>query len=134
MKYIVFDSNRNNVELLTAVDGRHFAFFPAEKIYTPAFMSEFWLFKFLEEKGCTIESIEERNKVTDEDIVVIATDKNTGYIQTVTVCDRKDASKYAKYYRSVGYNSRIVTREELDSIHKRECKDRMEAERRVHYE
>lgn len=56
-------------------------------------------------------------------VCVIATDKNTGYIKTCTSCDEKDANRYTKYYRSIGYNSRIVTYEELEKIQEEEMKE-----------
>lgn len=62
----------------------------------------------------------------EENIVcVIATDKNTGFIKTCTSCDRENANKYAKYYRSIGYNSRIVTYEDLEKIQEKEKQERM---------
>ena len=49
----------------------------------------------------------------EENIVcVIATDKKLN-IKACTSCDRETANKYAKYYRSKGYISRIVTCEDL---------------------
>ena len=50
----------------------------------------------------------------NEVVFVAAMDKGTGFIRTGTSCDRKDASHYAKYYRSIGYNARILTYEELE--------------------
>ena len=60
----------------------------------------------------------------NEVVFVAALDKGTGYIRTGTSCDRKDANRYAKYYRSVGYNARILTYEELDKIEEHERTER----------
>ena len=60
----------------------------------------------------------------DEVVCVIATDKNTGYITTCTSCDISDSSHYAKYYRNIGYNSRVVTYAELDILLEKEKQER----------
>lgn len=60
----------------------------------------------------------------DNVVCVIATEKHTGFIKTCTSCDRENANKYAKYYRSIGCNSRIVTYEELEKILKKERQER----------
>lgn len=49
-------------------------------------------------------------------VCVVAIDKNTGYIKTTTSCDIEDSQKYAKYYRSIGYNAKVLTYEELDKM------------------
>ena len=36
----------------------------------------------------------------------------------------KDANHYAKYYRSIGYNARILTYEELEKIEEQERTER----------
>ena len=56
----------------------------------------------------------------DNVVCVIATEKHTGFIKTCTSCDRENADTYTKYYRSIGYNSRIVTYEELKEIQEKE--------------
>ena len=60
----------------------------------------------------------------NEVVFVAATIKGTGRIKTGTSCDRKDANRYAKYYRSIGYNARILTYEELDKIEEKERTER----------
>ena len=60
----------------------------------------------------------------NEVVFVAALDKRTGFIKTGTSCDRKDANHYAKYYRSIGYNARILTYEELDKIEEQERTER----------
>ena len=60
----------------------------------------------------------------NEVVFVAAMDKGTGFIKTGTSCDRKDASRYAKYYRSIGYNARILTYDELDKLEEREKVER----------
>ena len=52
----------------------------------------------------------------DNDVCVAAFDKHTGFIGPTTSCLLKDAQKYAKYYRSIGYNSRVITFDELEEI------------------
>ena len=67
-----------------------------------------------------------RGDFMEENIVcVVARDKHTGYVKTCTSCDIENANKYAKYYRSVGYNSQIVTYEKLHEILEKEKKERM---------
>lgn len=58
-------------------------------------------------------------------VCVIATQKKTGYIVTCTSCDDTEAWRYAKYYRSVGYNARVLTYEELEKYQEWEKKERM---------
>ena len=60
----------------------------------------------------------------NEVVFVAAMDKGTGFIRTGTSCDRKDAGRYAKYYRSIGYNARILTYEELEKIEEQERTER----------
>jgi|UniRef100_N1ZWY1 hypothetical protein len=57
-------------------------------------------------------------------VCVVALDKNTGWIKTCTSCDKEDSQKYAKYYRSIGYNSKVVTYEELEELQKKESEER----------
>lgn len=66
------------------------------------------------------------NIVENEVVFVAALDKGTGFIRTGTSCDRKDASHYAKYYRSIVYNARILTYEELEKLEKLEEQERTE--------
>lgn len=60
----------------------------------------------------------------DDVVYVAAFDKGTGYIGPVTSCDAKDAQHYAKYYRSIGYNARVLTYEELDQVYEQEKMER----------
>ena len=60
----------------------------------------------------------------NEVVFVAALDKGTGHIKTGTSCDRKDAGRYTKYYRSIGYNARILTYEELDKIEEQDRTER----------
>lgn len=60
----------------------------------------------------------------NEVVFVAATVKGTGRIKTGTSCDRKDANRYAKYYRSIGYNARILIYEELNKIEEKERTER----------
>ena len=61
------------------------------------------------------------DSTADEVVCVIATDKNTGYIS----CDKSDSNHYAKYYRSIGYNSKVVTYAELDILLEKEKQERI---------
>lgn len=51
-------------------------------------------------------------------VCVVALDKYTKLIKTCTSCDKDDSQKYAKYYRNIGYNSKVVTYEELEEMQK----------------
>lgn len=62
----------------------------------------------------------------DEVVCVVALDKGTGFIGTTTSCSREDSQKYAKYYRNIGYNARVVTYEELDRMMEEEKQYRMQ--------
>lgn len=63
--------------------------------------------------------------INENEVVFVAElDKGTGRIKTGTSCDRKDAGRYAKYYRSIGYNARILTYEELNKIEEQERTER----------
>jgi hypothetical protein len=61
-------------------------------------------------------------EITMEDnvVAVVALDKGTGFIHTVTSCLMEDSQHYAKYYRSIGYNARVITYEELDRMIEKE--------------
>lgn len=67
--------------------------------------------------------LKEQNR-DNEVVFVAALDKGTGFIKTGTSCDRKDADRYAKYYRSIGYNARILTYEELEKLEEQEKAER----------
>ena len=60
----------------------------------------------------------------DNVVCVVALDKYTKQIKTCTSCDKEDSQKYAKYYRSIGYNSKVVTYEELEEMQKKEAEER----------
>lgn len=64
----------------------------------------------------------------DDIVTVVAIYKGTGFIETVTSCDAKDAEKYAKYYRSIGYKARIV-----DDATLHEMLEKEKQERRMNY-
>lgn len=57
-------------------------------------------------------------------VFVVAMDKGTGYIKTTTSCDKVDAPRYAKYYRSIGYNSRVVDDDGLERMMENEYAER----------
>lgn len=56
-------------------------------------------------------------------VAVVAFDKNTKQSKAITSCDKKDAQTYAKYYRKIGYNARVMEYDELDELVKRESKE-----------
>lgn len=55
-------------------------------------------------------------------VCVVALDKGTGFIKTVTSCDKQDAQKYAKHYRNIGYNARVLRYDELEEMQTEELK------------
>lgn len=59
-------------------------------------------------------------KENDNVVAVVAFGKSDGLIKTVTSCDAQEAQKYAKYYRSVGYNARVMS---YDELHEAQCKE-----------
>lgn len=73
-------------------------------------ISEAWVNRFRDE-------LKSRDNLT---VCVVALDKGTGFIKTTTSCDVEDAQRYAKYYRAIGYNSRVMTYEELDRLQEEE--------------
>lgn len=58
----------------------------------------------------------------EEQVIVCAFNKGTNFNlgYPSTVCDRKDAQKEAKYYRSIGYNAKVLTFDEYDELIERE--------------
>ena len=60
----------------------------------------------------------------DNVVCVVALDRYTKQIKTCTSCDKEDSQKYAKYYRGIGYNSKVVTYEELEEMQKKEAEER----------
>ncbi len=46
------------------------------------------------------------------------------FIKTCTSCDKSDAQRYAKYYRSIGYNSKVLTYDELNEMGRTEDEER----------
>lgn len=64
--------------------------------------------------------------MNDDNIVcVVALDKYINQIKTCTSCDKADSQKYAKYYRSIGYNAKVVTYEELEAMQRKEAEERI---------
>lgn len=62
----------------------------------------------------------------DNVVAVVGFDKGTGFIKAVTSCDKEDSQHYAKYYRSIGYNARVLTYEELAKIQEEEKQYRIQ--------
>lgn len=60
-------------------------------------------------------------------VAVVAFDKSDGLIKTVTSCDAQEAQRYAKYYRSVGYNARVMSYDELHEAQRKEDEMMMQA-------
>ena len=55
-------------------------------------------------------------------VCVVALDKGTGFIKTVTSCNKQDAQKYAKHYRNIGYNARVLHYDKLYEMQTEELK------------
>ena len=52
----------------------------------------------------------------NNEIVAVVGFDSVNYSKAVTSCCRKDAQRYAKYYRAIGYHARVMTYDELDSL------------------
>lgn len=52
----------------------------------------------------------------NNEIVAVVGFDSANSSKAVTSCYRKDAQRYAKYYRSIGYHARVMTYDELDSL------------------
>lgn len=76
-------------------------------------IAEGWLKRFREE-------LHDRDNLT---VCVVALD-TAGHIATCTSCDVEDAQRYAKYYRAIGYHSRVVTYKELEELQRKEDAER----------
>lgn len=76
-------------------------------------ISEMWLQRFREE-------LQDRDNLT---VCVVALD-TAGHIKTCTSCDVEDAQRYAKYYRAIGYHSRVLTYKELEELQRKEDAER----------
>lgn len=76
-------------------------------------ITEGWLKRFREE-------LHDRDNLT---VCVVALD-TAGHIATCTSCDVEDAQRYAKYYRAIGYHSRVVTYKELEELQRKEDAER----------
>ena len=53
-------------------------------------------------------------------VAVVAFDKNTKQSKAITSCDKKDAQTYAKYYRKIGYNARVMEYDEVEKLIRQE--------------
>ena len=62
-------------------------------------------------------------------VIVLAFDKYTKRIKTSVSCDESAAPRHARYFRSVGYNARIVTYDMLPFYEERDRKLRQEQSR-----
>ena len=62
-------------------------------------------------------------------VIVLAFDKYTKRIKTSVSCDESAAPRHARYFRSVGYNARIVTYDTLPFYEERGRKLRQEQSR-----
>ena len=75
--------------------------------------SKGWVKRFRDE-------LQSRDNLT---VCVVALD-TAGHIATCTSCDVEDAQRYAKYYRAIGYHSRVVTYKELEELQRKEDAER----------
>ena len=60
-------------------------------------------------------------------VAVVAFGKSDGLIKAVTSCDAQEAQRHAKYYRSVGYNARVMSYDDLDEVQRKEDEMMMQA-------
>ena len=65
----------------------------------------------------------------DITVIVLAFDKNTKLIKASVSCDETDAYRHARYFRSIGYNARIVTYDMLPFYEQRNAEIRAEQSR-----
>lgn len=65
----------------------------------------------------------------NNEVVAVAFDKSTGRIMTCTICSKEDSQVYAKYYRSIGYKSKVMTHDELDAAYDKIIKEMERNER-----
>jgi len=84
---------------------------------------------YSENRSDAMEYAKNKNKELEIDrksnsVTVVGLDKGTGYIKASTSCDKADGKKYAKYYRSIGYNSSILNGEELEIMLEKERRER----------
>lgn len=61
----------------------------------------------------------------DNIVAVVGFDKGTGFIKAITSCDIENSQRYAKYYRGIGYNARVLSYEEFIKVQEKEKKLRM---------
>lgn len=52
----------------------------------------------------------------NNEVVAVVGFDSAGCSKAATSCCRKDAQRYAKHYRSIGYRARVMTYDELDSL------------------
>lgn len=52
----------------------------------------------------------------NNEIVAVVGFDSANSSKAVTSCYLKDAQRYAKYYRSIGYHARVMTYDELDAL------------------
>jgi len=60
------------------------------------------------------------------DYIAQAIDKHTGLFRTCTVADKELATKTAKYYRSIGYNAKVIPADEYDKASEENARKRQE--------
>lgn len=68
----------------------------------------------------------------DNVVIVLAFDKNTKLIKTSVSCGKTDAPRHVRYFRSIGYNARIVTYDMLPFYEQRNAEIRAEQSRLMH--
>ena len=60
------------------------------------------------------------------DYIAQAIDKHTGLFGTCTITDKESAIKTAKYYRSIGYNAKVFSRDEYEKASEENAQERKE--------
>ena len=52
----------------------------------------------------------------DNLVVVVALDRYSDAITTVTACDMENSQTFARYYRGIGYRAKVVNYDTLDKM------------------
>ncbi len=52
----------------------------------------------------------------DNLVAVVALDRYSGAIRTVTSCATEDSQTFARYYRGIGYRAKVVDYDTLDEM------------------
>jgi len=64
------------------------------------------------------------NYKPNDEVVFVAALNGAGFIKTGTSCNRDDAAYYSRYYHSIGYNTKVMTYDELHKAQQNEYERR----------